>query len=94
MPNDNWFVYILRCSDNTLYTGVAKDLNKRLQQHNHGSEGAKYTRARRPVELVYQEAHPDKGSALRREAAIKRLRADAKRRLAASFRSEKQKDRR
>lgn len=81
MPNDNWFVYILRCSDNTLYTGVAKDLNKRLQQHNHGSEGAKYTRARRPVELVYQERAENRSAAQQREYRIKRLSAAQKRQL-------------
>lgn len=65
-------VYILRCGDGTLYTGCTSDLPRRLATHQSG-KGAKYTRARLPVELVYQEPAPDKSQALRREAAIKRL---------------------
>lgn len=81
MPNDPWFVYILRCNDNTLYTGVTTDLNKRLQQHNHSTKGAKYTRARRPVELVYQEPATDRSSAQQREYRIRHLSAAQKREL-------------
>ncbi len=77
-----WYVYVLRCADNTLYTGVATDVAARLSKHNVGI-GAKYTRARRPVVLVYQETAGGRGAALRREAAIKRLPAPAKRRLIA-----------
>lgn len=83
MSNDHWYVYILRCSDNTLYTGVAKDLAKRIHQHNHGNEGAKYTRARRPVELVYQELMENRSIAQQREHRIKRLTAAQKRQLIA-----------
>jgi predicted GIY-YIG superfamily endonuclease len=68
-----WYVYIVRCADGTLYTGVAKDVDARVRQHNAG-DGAGYTRARRPVELVYQEEMSDRGTALRREHAIKRMR--------------------
>ncbi len=69
-------VYILLCHDGTLYTGIARDAEKRLAVHNSG-QGAKYTRSRLPVRLVYRETQPDKSSALRREAAIKKLsRAD------------------
>ncbi len=75
-----WYVYIVRCADQTLYTGIAKDLESRINQHNAG-RGAKYTRARRPVELVYHETTPDRPSALRREIAIKRMETVAKRRL-------------
>lgn len=67
-----YWVYILRCADGTLYTGCTNDLSRRLAAHNAG-KGAKYTRSRRPVELVYREAVPDKSTALRREAAIKGL---------------------
>lgn len=67
-----WFVYILRCGDGTLYTGATCDLPRRLKAHGSG-KGAKYTRSRLPVELVYREETADKSSALRREAAIKRL---------------------
>ncbi len=83
MSTDAWFVYIVRCSDETLYTGVARDLEKRLRQHNHGKEGAKYTRARRPVELVYQEPAANRSLAQQREYRIKRLSAAQKRLLIA-----------
>lgn len=67
-----WFVYMLQCRDGTLYTGITDDLKRRLEQHNTG-KGAKYTRARAPVTLVYRETCETKGEALRREIAIKRL---------------------
>ncbi len=73
----NWIVYILKCSDGTFYTGVTNDLDKRIEQHNKG-KGAKYTRSRLPVEIVYQEHAPDKGIALKREYAIKQLSRDEK----------------
>jgi predicted GIY-YIG superfamily endonuclease len=75
-----WFVYILECSDRTLYTGVATDVEKRLSEHSAG-RGAKYTRTRLPVKLVYSEGADDRSAALRREHAIKRLRSADKRRL-------------
>lgn len=69
-----WFVYILRCADDSLYTGVALDVNKRLDQHNGiDKNGAKYTQARRPVELVYQEPSVSRSAACKREYAIKSL---------------------
>ena len=68
----SWFVYMLRCSDDTLYTG-STDVERRLSVHNSGN-GAKYTRVRRPCTLVYCEEAADKSAALRREAAIKKLR--------------------
>lgn len=64
--------YILRCADGTLYTGWTNDLNRRLLAHNAGT-GAKYTRPRRPVTLVYQEQFPSKQEAMRREWEIKQL---------------------
>ena len=64
------FVYMLRCADGTLYTGWTTDVPARLKAHNAG-RGAKYTRSRLPVTLVYQEAAPDKAGGLRREAALK-----------------------
>lgn len=79
---DKWYVYMLCCSDDSYYTGITKDLQRRLQQHNSGSDGAKYTRGRRPVKLVYQEQQRDHSSALKRELQIKRLKAAAKRALA------------
>lgn len=68
-----WQVYIVRCSDNTLYTGIAKDLAKRLAAHNSDKHGAKYTRPRRPVQLVYREPAVSRSAAAKREYAIKQL---------------------
>ncbi|PLW68509.1 GIY-YIG nuclease family protein [Pseudohalioglobus lutimaris] len=69
-----WTVYILRCADGSLYTGVARDMEKRLRQHNgEVVGGARYTRGRRPVALLWSESAADRSSAQRREAAIKRL---------------------
>ena len=67
-----WFVYILRCADGTLYTGITKDLARRTKQHNAGT-ASRYTRSRKPVKLVYQEPQRSQSLALRREAAIKKL---------------------
>jgi predicted GIY-YIG superfamily endonuclease len=75
-----WWVYLLRCGDGTLYCGIALDLEARLQQHREG-KGAKYTRGRAPLELVYREACASRPAALRRERAIKRLSRSAKLRL-------------
>jgi len=69
----SYFVYILKCSDGTLYTGSTNDIERRVLDHNESPRGAKYTKARRPVRLVYSEECPSKGSALSREAKIKRL---------------------
>ena len=67
-----YLIYILRCGDGTLYTGCTNDLPRRLQAHQSG-RGAKYTRSRLPVTLLYQEPQPDKSAALKRENAIKAL---------------------
>lgn len=67
-----FYTYILRCSDNTLYCGYTNDLDKRVKTHNSG-EGAKYTRCRLPVEVVYFEEHETKSEAMSREAIIKRF---------------------
>ena len=80
-----YLVYILRCGDGTLYTGCTNDLPRRLRAHQAG-RGAKYTRSRLPVELVYQEEAADRSAALRREAAIKRLDRRRKLALIAAFR--------
>lgn len=70
----HWYTYILRCADSSLYTGVTTDLNRRLQEHNQDNKkGARYTKVRRPVTLVYQEICNDRSSACKREAAIKKL---------------------
>lgn len=71
-------LYILKCSDDTYYTGIALDVEKRLNEHNSSDKGAKYTRHRRPVTLMYQESCSDKSAALKRERAIKRMKRSAK----------------
>ena len=70
-PHGNlWFVYILRCADGSLYTGITNDVKRRCRQHTNGT-ASRYTRSRRPCKLVWQEAHRSRSSALKREAAIK-----------------------
>lgn len=64
---------MLRCSDETLYTGITTDLARRVEEHNNSIKGAKYTRSRRPIELVYSESCKDKSSATIRELEIKKL---------------------
>ena len=73
MPDTKqWFVYMLECADCSLYTGVSNDLARRVEKHNAG-KGAKYTRSRLPVKLVYSETAPDKGEALKKEIRMKQL---------------------
>jgi putative endonuclease len=72
-----WFVYVVRCRDGSLYTGIARDVNARLDAHNQG-RGARYTRGRRPVALLHIERKRSQGAALRRELAIKALPRKAK----------------
>ena len=76
-----WFVYVVRCCDGTLYTGIARDVDARLAKHNRG-KGARYTRGRGPVALVHMERKSSQVAALRREAAIKALPRRDKLRLA------------
>jgi putative endonuclease len=68
-----YYVYILSCADGTLYTGITTDLERRLHEHNHSAKGARYTRSRRPVTVVYQECLPDRSSATKREFEIKKM---------------------
>ena len=68
-----WFVYILRCSDKTLYTGITTDVERRLIEHNGQKSITKYTRIRQPVSLVYKEVSDSRSSASKREAMIKKL---------------------
>jgi putative endonuclease len=79
-PVEPFFCYILECSDGTYYTGWTTDPQRRLRQHNHG-KGARYTRDRSPARLVYVEEQPDRGSAMRREIQIKRLKRGGKEKL-------------
>jgi len=67
-----YYVYILKCADDTLYTGITTELVRRVDEHNGSEKGAKYTRVRRPVSLIYSEQHPDRSSASKREYEIKK----------------------
>ena len=80
--SDTWYVYMVQCSDGTLYTGITNDLEKRITAHNSGKDGARYTRGRRPVKLVYAEKTGSKSAAASQEHRIKRLKRDGKIRLA------------
>ncbi len=71
---NDWFVYIVRCADDSLYTGITKNVVRRIQEHNNDdSLGAKYTKARRPVVLVHQEKCKSRSAATKREIEIKKL---------------------
>lgn len=80
-----WFVYVIEASDGSLYTGVTTDVERRFNEHcGNGkgpNKGAKFFRGRQPVKIVYTESHPDRGSAQRRESAIKNLTREEKLRL-------------
>lgn len=80
VQQQNNYVYIVRCHDNTFYTGWTTDLDKRIKTHNAG-KGAKYTKIRRPVELVYYETFESKSDALKREYQIKQLKRNEKEKL-------------
>ena len=80
-----WFVYLVRCQDGSLYCGIAKDLARRLEEHNSPDRGAKYTRGRRPVQLVYAEAAASRAQATQREGRIKRLTRTEKMTLIETF---------
>ena len=79
-----WYIYIIECNDGSLYTGITNDLDKRITAHNAGL-GAKYTKSRRPVYLLYSEPAPDRKQASQREYAIKSLQKSAKIDLIASL---------
>lgn len=89
MSGSAWSVYIVECADGSLYTGVTAALHRRIKQHNDG-RGAKYTRQRRPVKLVYAEPSADRSAAQQREAAIKRLSRQRKQQIIAAQRGAKQ----
>lgn len=76
---EKWYVYLLRCKDNTLYTGITKDIERRIEEHNHcDKKGAKYTRTRRPVRLAYFEESVNRSTASQREYQLKKLTKKAK----------------
>ncbi|MGB0834469.1 MAG: GIY-YIG nuclease family protein [Psychrobium sp.] len=79
--SDNWFVYLLRCNDQSLYCGVTTDLKRRVKEHNESAKGAKYTRVRRPVSLVFSQTAMSRSEACQLEAKIKKLSKVNKERL-------------
>ncbi|WP_419773802.1 GIY-YIG nuclease family protein [Halarcobacter sp.] len=81
----SYFVYILECSDKSLYTGITTDVKKRLDEHNTSEKGAKYTKARRPVTLIYFEKSENRSSASKREYEIKKLSRTRKLQLVENF---------
>ena len=83
----DWYVYIVECADSTLYTGIARDVGRRIGEHNNAVAAAKYTRSRRPVSLVYHEICESRSQACKREHAIKRLSRAQKQRLISIGRS-------
>jgi putative endonuclease len=82
----DWYIYIVRCSDNSLYTGVTKDIDRRVAEHNTSDKlGARYTQSRRPVTLVYEEGAESRSQASKRELEIKRLTKKHKEGLIAKY---------
>lgn len=71
--NNIWHVYIVQCNDHSLYTGITTDLSRRIEEHNTSDKGARYTRTRRPVTLIYSETTESRSMASQREYAIKKL---------------------
>ena len=71
LNNKTWFVYILRCSDKTFYTGITTDIERRIKEHNAEKSTTKYTRVRQPLEMVYTESAVTRSTALKREVEIK-----------------------
>jgi putative endonuclease len=80
-PSSPWYIYIIRCSDSSLYTGITTNISRRLAEHNSERGGAKYTRPRRPVGLVYLEGAVSRSDASKRERTIKKLTLDKKNEL-------------
>ncbi|MCW8826155.1 MAG: GIY-YIG nuclease family protein [Gammaproteobacteria bacterium] len=82
--SSTWYLYIVRCADNSLYTGITTDIERRITEHNTDKKGAKYTRARRPVELVYHEQFDNRSEVSKRESEIKKMTIARKRQLITS----------
>jgi putative endonuclease len=72
-PMKIWYLYVVRCGDDTLYTGITTDLKRRLNEHNTSKRGAKYTKTRRPINLVYYELHQSRSNAQKAEHKFKKL---------------------
>lgn len=81
MKKNDYFVYIVKCNDKTLYTGITTDLDRRVSEHNESDKGAKYTKTRRPVELVYSMKFKNRSEAQIEESRVKRLDREQKLRL-------------
>jgi len=81
----HYFLYIVECADRTLYTGITTDITRRIAEHNSGEKGAKYTRNRRPVRVVYLQEFLDRSSASKEEYRIKKLSRKEKKRLISSY---------
>lgn len=87
--NSTWYVYLLRCNDNSLYAGITTNIERRLHQHNHTKLGAKYTRAKRPVTLAFIETSIDKSSASKREYQLRKLPKTTKEKLVHTYLTQK-----
>ncbi|HQQ62424.1 MAG TPA: GIY-YIG nuclease family protein [Pseudomonadales bacterium] len=87
-----WYVYIIECADGSLYTGITTDVQRREREHNDGKLGARYTRSRRPVRLVYSESQNSRSTAAKREYAVKRMTLSAKRALILAVEDKKDND--
>lgn len=85
MTNNTWTVYFLRCNDNSLYAGITTDIVRRLHQHNHTKLGAKYTKAKRPVTLVFIETATDRSAASKREYQLRKLTKAQKEQLVSTY---------
>ncbi|MEN9621888.1 MAG: hypothetical protein RLZZ67_322 [Candidatus Parcubacteria bacterium] len=83
-PTSRYYLYMLVCADDTLYTGITTDLERRVTEHNTGKAGAKYTRARRPVKMIYSKKYKDRSSASVAEAGMKKLSREEKLALVAT----------
>ncbi len=78
---NTWHVYMVECADGTLYSGITTDIDRRIKEHNESDKGARYTRAKRPVLLVYSEEHADRSAASKREYELKQLSREEKKKL-------------
>jgi len=85
LKQKNWFIYILRCADNTLYTGITTDIERRLKEHNAKKSVTRYTRTRQPLKLVYQENVESRSAAGKREVQLKKLKKIEKELLIKQF---------
>ena len=83
-PTKTWYLYMVRCTDDTIYTGISIDVEARIDKHNSG-KGAKYTSTRSPVSLIYRETLPDRVSAMKREIQVKRYNGKRKEALAKEY---------